>query len=192
MLCNEMRSHPTPDGSSRLLIYLFGVCVCKRGENRERAAPHSPPPFAPGAAPRGGASRGRGGRGVISEGRWAQIGGVRGEGERGSEPTPLTRIRYRGGGGGWGRAALCGAAKRTRRRRPRTAELCVRPCDEAALSSAGSGGGSCIRELQRCAFGGGGQGGEGDGAAYPGETGARRAPASFFFFYKACTDNCSS
>lgn len=57
----------------------------------------------------------------------------------------------------------------------------MRPCDEAALSSAGSGGGSCIRELQRCAFGGGGQGGEGDGAAYPGETGARRAPASFFF-----------
>lgn len=102
MLCNEMRSHPTPDGSSRLLIYLFGVCVCKRGENRERAVPHSPPPFAPGAAPRGGASRGRGGRGVISEGRWAQIGGVRGEGERGSEPTPLTRIRYRGGGGGVG------------------------------------------------------------------------------------------
>lgn len=27
MLCNEMRSHPTPDGSSRLVIYLFCVCV---------------------------------------------------------------------------------------------------------------------------------------------------------------------
>lgn len=37
MLCNEMRSHPTPDGSSRLVIYLFcacvRVCVCaKKGE----------------------------------------------------------------------------------------------------------------------------------------------------------------
>lgn len=89
MLCNEMRSHPTPDGSSRLLIYLFGVCVRKRGENRERTAPFPPPPppvplpvvVLPGA---GGA------RCIVSEGRWAQISGVRGEGERGFEPTPLT------------------------------------------------------------------------------------------------------
>lgn len=37
MLCNEMRSHPTPDGSSRLVIYLFCACVracvcAKKGE----------------------------------------------------------------------------------------------------------------------------------------------------------------
>lgn len=52
-------------------------------------------------------------------------------------------------------AVLYGAAKRSRRRRPRTAELCVRPCDEAALFSAG--GVLYLGAAEVCVWGWGGE-----------------------------------
>lgn len=57
MLCNEMRSHPTPDGSSRLVIYLFCVCVrvCAKAGRRgwcSRRPPPTPPAARVPATPR--------------------------------------------------------------------------------------------------------------------------------------------
>lgn len=73
--------------AASLFIYL--VCACAKEGRTESGQPPSPPP-PPVPLPVVVLPEAGGARCIVSEGRWAQISGVRGEGERGFEPTPLT------------------------------------------------------------------------------------------------------